>query len=44
MCESLGGRPGLQSLRVTMVLCGRKATFEEEDEDKNAASRTAVAR
>ena len=39
LCESRGGRPGLPVPKSLYGLCGRKATFEEEDEDKNSAFR-----
>ena len=32
LCESRGGRPGLPVLNSPYGLCGRKATFEEEEE------------
>ena len=32
LCESRGGRPGLPVPRISLYgLCGRKATFEEEE-------------
>ena len=33
LCESRGGRPGLPVPNKPYGLCGRKAAFEEEEED-----------
>ena len=34
LCESRGGRPGLPVPNSPKGLCGRKATFEEEEEER----------
>ena len=33
LCERRGGRPGLPVPNKPYGLCGRKATFEEEDDE-----------
>ena len=40
--ESRGSRPGLPVPNSPYGLCGRKATFEEEEEDSSLESRSCV--
>ena len=38
LCESRGGRPELLTSNSPYGLCGRKATFEEEEEEEDCVS------
>ena len=42
LCESRGGRPGLPVPTSPYCFCGRKATFEEEEEEVRSCVKVEV--